>query len=141
VDTERLPRGADPTTHTKLGRGGLADVEWTVQLLQLQHAHEVPSLCTPSTLDGLTAATEANLMSESDAEALRAAWLLATSVRNATMLVRGKSSDQVPTSGRELLAVARALGYPQDADPGEFLDAYRRTTRRARVVIERVFYA
>jgi glutamate-ammonia-ligase adenylyltransferase len=141
VDTERLPRGADPTTHTKLGRGGLADVEWTVQLLQLQHAHEVLSLRTPSMLDGLTAATEANLISVSDAEALRAAWLLATSVRNATMLVRGKSSDQVPTSGRELLAVARALSYPRDADPGEFLDAYRRTTRRARAVIERVFYA
>ena len=44
VDAERLPRGADPTTHTKLGRGGLADVEWTIQLLQLQHAFEVPGL-------------------------------------------------------------------------------------------------
>ncbi|MBP2320583.1 glutamate-ammonia-ligase adenylyltransferase [Kibdelosporangium banguiense] len=140
VDTERLPRGADPTTHTKLGRGGLADVEWTVQLLQLQHAHEVPSLRTPSTLDGLTAAVEAHLISKSDAEELRAAWLLATSVRNATMLVRGKPSDQVPTSGRELLAVARALGYSQDVDPGEVLDGYRRTTRRARAVVERVFY-
>ncbi len=40
VDTERLPRGADPATHAKLGRGGLADVEWTVQLLQLRHAHD-----------------------------------------------------------------------------------------------------
>ena len=38
VDDERLPRGADPNTHLKLGRGGLADVEWTVQLLQMQHA-------------------------------------------------------------------------------------------------------
>ena len=37
VDAERLPRGADPNTHTKLGRGGLADIEWTVQLLQLRH--------------------------------------------------------------------------------------------------------
>ena len=46
VDAERLPRGADPTTHTKLGRGGLADVEWTIQLLQLQHAYEVPELRT-----------------------------------------------------------------------------------------------
>jgi [glutamine synthetase] adenylyltransferase / [glutamine synthetase]-adenylyl-L-tyrosine phosphorylase len=56
------------------------------------------------------------------------------------MLVRGKPTDQVPTSGRELLAVATALGYPTDADPGEFLDSYRRTTRRARAVVERVFY-
>ena len=42
VDSERLPRGADPNTHTKLGRGGLADIEWTVQLLQLRHAHKLP---------------------------------------------------------------------------------------------------
>ncbi|MFC0114129.1 bifunctional [glutamine synthetase] adenylyltransferase/[glutamine synthetase]-adenylyl-L-tyrosine phosphorylase [Kibdelosporangium aridum] len=140
VDTERLPRGADPTTHTKLGRGGLADIEWTVQLLQLQHAHEVPALRTPSTLEGLAAAEEAKLITPPDAEELRTAWLLATSVRNAATLVRGKQTDQVPTSGRELLAVARALGYPGDADPGEFLDSYRRTTRRARAVVERVFY-
>ena len=38
VDNERLPRRADKALHTKLGTGGLADVEWTVQLLQLQHA-------------------------------------------------------------------------------------------------------
>ena len=53
VETERMPRGADPTRHTKLGRGGLADVEWTVQLLQLQHACSVPGLRTTSTLDAL----------------------------------------------------------------------------------------
>jgi glutamate-ammonia-ligase adenylyltransferase len=39
-----------------------------------------------------------------------------------------------------LAAVARALGYPADGDPGEFVDEYRRITRRARTVVERVFY-
>ncbi|KAA2262859.1 bifunctional [glutamine synthetase] adenylyltransferase/[glutamine synthetase]-adenylyl-L-tyrosine phosphorylase [Solihabitans fulvus] len=140
VDAERLPRGADPTTHTKLGRGGLADVEWTIQLLQLQHAHEVPALRTPSTLAGLAAAAEAGLLDAADAEELRASWVIATRARNAATLVRGKQSDQVPTSGRELAAVASALGYRSDVDPGEFLDEYRRTTRRARAVVERVFY-
>ena len=38
VEAERLPRGGDPQTHLKLGLGGLTDVEWTVQLLQLRHA-------------------------------------------------------------------------------------------------------
>jgi glutamate-ammonia-ligase adenylyltransferase len=140
VDTERLPRGADPTWHTKLGRGGLADVEWTLQLLQLQHAHRIPTLRTTSTVDGLTAAANAGILAADDATALREAWLLATRVRNAATLVRGKPTDQVPTSGRELTAVARTLGHPLDADPGEFLDSYRRTMRRARTVVERVFY-
>ncbi len=137
VDSERLPRGADPATHTKLGRGGLADVEWTIQLLQLQHAHEVAGLRTPSTLVALRAAADAGLLDEPDAEALAAAWRTATRTRNALTLVRGKPVDQMPGSGRELAAAARILGH--DDDPGEAVDAYRRTTRRARAVVERSF--
>lgn len=137
VDSERLPRGADPAMHTKLGRGGLADVEWTIQLLQLQHAHEVAGLRTQSTTAALRAASDAGLLSEPDAEALAAAWRMATRTRNALTLVRGKPVDQLPGSGRELAAAARILGH--DDDPGEAVDAYRRTTRRARAVVERSF--
>ena len=106
VDAERLPRGADRTLHTKLGLGGLADVEWTVQLLQLQHAGDLPELRTTSTLDGLREAGEAGLLSAEEASELAAAWTLATRARNAVMLVRGKPGDQLPRSGRELAAVA-----------------------------------
>jgi glutamate-ammonia-ligase adenylyltransferase len=141
VDAERLPRGADPATHTKLGRGGLADVEWTVQLLQLRHAHEVPALRTPRTLAAMRAAVDAGLLPDSDASALSAAWRLAGQVRNATMLVRGRPSDQLPRHGRELLGVTQAVGWPAGSDPGEFVDHYLRTMRRARQVVERVFYA
>src|SRR5262249_104628 len=62
VESERLPRGADPNTHTKLGRGGLADIEWTVQLVQLRHAHEIPALHNTSTLQSLDAIAEAGLV-------------------------------------------------------------------------------
>jgi [glutamine synthetase] adenylyltransferase / [glutamine synthetase]-adenylyl-L-tyrosine phosphorylase len=140
VDAERLPRGADRSTHTKLGHGGLADIEWTVQLLQLQHAGEIPELRTASTLEGLQEATEAGLLTAEDAAELTAGWQMATRARNAVMLVKGKPGDQLPRSGRELAAVAAALGYAPDGDPGVFLDDYRRTARRARAVVERVFY-
>ncbi|MGH3827244.1 MAG: bifunctional [glutamine synthetase] adenylyltransferase/[glutamine synthetase]-adenylyl-L-tyrosine phosphorylase, partial [Pseudonocardiaceae bacterium] len=139
VDAERLPRGGDPSTHTKLGRGGLADVEWTSQLLQLRYAHAVPALRTPSTCAALRAAAAAGLLSSADAEVLLAAWKLATKTRNVLTLVRGKQVDQLPSSGRELTAVARALGYRADDDPGQAIDDYRRTTRRARAVVERSF--
>jgi glutamate-ammonia-ligase adenylyltransferase len=140
VERERLPRGADPTTHTKLGRGGLADVEWTVQLLQLQHAAELPGLRVPSTVAALDALREAGLLDADGAEALQRAWELATRARNAVFLVRGRPSDQLPRPGAELAGVARASGYGPDADPGQFLDDYRRATRRARSVVEQVFY-
>lgn len=140
VDTERLPRGADPRTNTKLGTGGLGDVEWTAQLLQLLHAHEVSALRTTSTLGALAALAESGLVEQADVDALTEAWLLATKVRNAATLVRGKPVDQIPTSGKELVAVASILGHEADEDPGEFLDAYRRTARRARAVVDRLFY-
>ncbi|HUL98897.1 MAG TPA: bifunctional [glutamine synthetase] adenylyltransferase/[glutamine synthetase]-adenylyl-L-tyrosine phosphorylase [Mycobacterium sp.] len=138
VDAERLPRGADPNTHTKLGRGGLADVEWTVQLLQLRHAHKVPALHNTSTLDTLDAIGAAELVPESDVDLLRQAWLTATRARNALVLVRGKPSDQLPGPGRLLNAVAVAAGWPTP-DGSEFLDHYLRVTRRAKAVVRKVF--
>ncbi|MGP4017178.1 bifunctional [glutamine synthetase] adenylyltransferase/[glutamine synthetase]-adenylyl-L-tyrosine phosphorylase [Saccharopolyspora sp. 5N708] len=140
VDSERLPRGADPATHTKLGRGGLADVEWTLQLLQLRHAHEFGELRITSTVDGLRAAAGVGLLAAGDADELIEAWTLAMRVRNAVMLVRGKPGDQLPKQTRELSAVAAALGYPAGVDTGEVVDDYLRVTRRARAVVERVFY-
>jgi len=138
VDAERLPRGADPNTHTKLGRGGLADIEWTVQLLQLRLAHEIPALHTTSTLNTLNAVGAAELIAQSDVELLRDAWLTATRARNALVLVRGKPTDQLPGPGRLLNAVAVAAGWP-GGDGGEFLDNYLRITRRAKAAVLRVF--
>ncbi len=141
VDSERLPRGADPATHFKLGRGGLADVEWTVQLIQLLHGHAHPGLQTTGTLAALSAAADAGLIAAPDARDLRAAWRLASRVRNAVTLVRGRPADSLPHLGREMVGVARAVGYPARDEPGGFVEEYLRTTRRARAAVERVFYA
>ncbi|WP_338695892.1 bifunctional [glutamine synthetase] adenylyltransferase/[glutamine synthetase]-adenylyl-L-tyrosine phosphorylase [Streptomyces sp. Q6] len=139
MESERMPRGADPTLHTKLGRGGLSDVEWTVQLLQLQHGWAESGLRTTRTREALAAACAAGLLPAEDAAILDEAWVLAARVRNAVMLVRGRAGDTFPSDGRELGAVGRYLGY----DPGhvgDMLDDYRRTTRRARAVVEERFY-
>ena len=139
MEAERLPRGADPSLHAKLGRGGLSDVEWAVQLIALRHAAHVPGLRTPRTLDALDAARDAGLLDPEDAQVLRSSWLLASSLRNAIMLVRGVAGDLMPTDVRELRAVAFVLGYPLE-ESGRLVEDYRRTTRRARGVFERVFY-
>lgn len=137
MESERLPRGADPSMHLKQGRGGLADVEWVAQLLQLRHAADIPGLRTTATLEALDVAVDAGLLDASDAATLSASWLLASRVRNAIMLASGRPSDSVPTSGPGLLAVAHLIGY---RPPTDLVEHYRRTTRRARGVVERVFY-
>lgn len=139
VDHERLPRGADPALHFKLGRGGLADIEWTVQLLQLRHGAEVPGLRTTQTLAALAAATEAGLLDSADAGVLAAGWRTVSRLRNAATLARGKPADQMPRPSRERRAVAAILGYQLDQSDAMVND-YLRVTRRARAVVERVFW-
>ena len=139
VEHERMPHGADRTRQLKLGRGGLSDVEWLVQLIQLQHAHEVEGLRTTSTLEALNAAVEANLMAAEDAEVLRDAWLLATKIRGGNVLRGVRQSDLLPTLRDALEAVARWSGYtPGNARQLE--EDYLRVTRNARKVYERLFF-
>lgn len=139
VEGERLPRGAAPAKHTKLGPGGLADVEWTVQLLQLQHAHRIPELRTPRTMTALQVARDHELITEEDADDLMAAWLMASQVRNQVMLVRGRASDSFPTDTRDLAEVAQLMGFGA-AGASHLLAEYRHLTRRARQVVLRVFW-
>jgi len=139
VESERLPRGADPNRHLKLGRGGLSDVEWTVQLLQLRHGFEIPGLRTPSTLSALSAASGAGVLDPADADVLAEAWTLASRVRNAAVLWRGRAAESLPTRLQDLDGVARIVGYP----PGSAAvleEDHQRITRRARGVVQRVFY-
>jgi glutamate-ammonia-ligase adenylyltransferase len=140
VEAERIPRGADRALHVKLGPGGLSDVEWTIQLLQLQYSHALPGLRTTRTRAAMDAAVRDGLLSADDAAALMAAWQLAARIRNAIVLVRGRPADTLPARHGELTAVARLLGYP----PGDAAQAleqdYRRAARRARAVMEPLFY-
>ncbi|MGN6325887.1 bifunctional [glutamine synthetase] adenylyltransferase/[glutamine synthetase]-adenylyl-L-tyrosine phosphorylase [Pseudolysinimonas sp.] len=139
VESERLPQGADPSRHLKLGRGSLSDVEWFVQLLQLQHAAAVPELRTTSTLRALDAAAEAGLVDAADAERLGTAWRLASRVRSAVTLWTAKTADVLPTDRRALEGVARLLEYPPGS-ASRLEEDYLRVTRIARRVFERGFY-
>ncbi len=139
MEAERLPRGADPRTHFKLGRGGLSDVEWTAQLLQLRHAARVPGLRTTSTLDALRAASEAGLLATRDAAVLRESWRLASRMRNAAVLFRGRPVDAVPSDLRDADGIGRIMGLPPGSGQ-ELGERYRRVARRARAAVEFNFY-
>jgi len=143
MEAERLPRGVDPSRHLKLGRGGLSDVEWTVQLLQLRHAHEVPGLRTPATLEALDAAEAGGLLDAEDAAILREAWLMSSRLRDAIVLWTGRAGgamgDVLPHDLRALNGLARMLGMGAGSG-AELAETYLRVGRRARAVMERVFY-
>ncbi|HYH51581.1 MAG TPA: bifunctional [glutamine synthetase] adenylyltransferase/[glutamine synthetase]-adenylyl-L-tyrosine phosphorylase [Acidimicrobiia bacterium] len=139
VERERIPPGEDPQFHLKLGRGSLSDVEWTVQLLQLIHGGADPQLRTTSTVGGLALLAERGLVEPSDADALQEAYRFCERARNLRYLLTGAPGDFLPTDGAEAQRLARLMGYSRQPVTS-LRDDYRRLTRRARAVVERVFY-
>jgi glutamate-ammonia-ligase adenylyltransferase len=133
IERERIPPGEDPEFHLKLGRGSLSDVEFTVQLLQMRTGTRAPS--TMGALDQL--ASEGVVAAE-DAEVLRAAYRFCERTRNRWWLVGSAPSavDALPSRPDELSHLARSL----DTSAARLRDEYRRVTRRARRVVERLFY-
>jgi glutamate-ammonia-ligase adenylyltransferase len=139
IERERIPPGEDPQFHLKLGRGSLSDVEWTVQLLQLIHGATDPELRTSSTVDGLARLAERGHLDPADAEALELAYRFCERARNLRYLLSGAPGDSLPTDGAEAERLARLMGYTH-RPVTHLRDDYRRLTRRARAVVERVFY-
>ena len=140
VENERLPQGADPKRHLKLGRGSLSDIEWLVQLVQLKFGNEHPSIRTPRTLEALEAIVSAGLMQAHDARVLEEAWLLASRIRSASVLWSNRRTDVLPTDRRQLEGIARILEYPRGS-ASKLEEDYLAFTRRSRMVFERLFFA
>lgn len=139
VESERLPQGTPATRHLKLGRGSLSDVEWTIQLLQLLHGSSHQELRTPSTIDALSAAVDADLLTKEDASKLNDAWLLASRLRSALVLWGASNSDVLPTDIDSLDGIARILGMGA-GNAAEIEEQWLSTSRKARSVVERVFF-
>ncbi|MCR2761914.1 bifunctional [glutamine synthetase] adenylyltransferase/[glutamine synthetase]-adenylyl-L-tyrosine phosphorylase [Microbacterium sp. zg.B48] len=139
VEKERLPQGVDPARHLKLGPGSLSDVEWLVQLLQMEHAHRIPAMRTTSTIAALRAAQAAGIVPEASADRLAEAWRLASRLRSANTLLSGQTSDVLPTDRKKLDGIGRLLGYPPRSAT-QVEEDYLGATRRARRVFEHLFY-
>ena len=139
MERERIPRGIDPRRHLKLGPGGMSDVEFAVQFLQQRHGASVQSLQTVGTFEAISAAATAELLSEEDARFLTDAYLFLMRLRNRLLFAFGRPVDSLPVKPEELEALGIAMGLTEQPRQ-ELEDSYRRVTRRARKVYERVLF-
>ena len=140
VERERIPPGEDPQLHFKLGPGGLVDVEFTAQLLQLEHGGSDKTVRTPSTVGALRALRDAGALSDDDCTALLEAYHFCNRARDARFLLTGRPVDSLPGVPEDAQKLGRLLGY-LDHPQVKMREDYKRLTRRARAVVERVFYA
>ncbi len=137
VESERIRPGEDPDFHLKLGEGGLSDVEFTVQLLQLRHGGREPSLRTPNTSTAIHRLVEGGHLTTAEGMVLTDAYRFCTRARNRLMLQTGRAGDSLPVDFDEGTRLALALGYESRA---EMREDYRRVTRKARRVVMQRFY-
>jgi glutamate-ammonia-ligase adenylyltransferase len=137
VESERLPRGANPATHLKLGPGGISDVEWVAQLMQLQNAGKHQELQDTSTLVVLAQLAKLKLISLEESELLRDAWKCAVGIRNKLVLIGAKGNDSIPTETNSLRMLAYVLG---DESGSVTTERYRRLSRRCRNIMEKYVY-
>ncbi len=121
----------------KRGRGGIRDVEFAVQLLQIVHGRRDPRLRTPNTLAALTALAIEGYVADADAAALADAYRFLRRVEHRLQIVRDLQTHDLPPDRHARTTLARSLDLP-DADA--LAAEYERTTGLVRSIHERLFY-
>src|SRR5262249_9321007 len=121
----------------KTGRGGLVDVEFLVQMLQLRHGHAQPALRTPSARAALDALAAAGLLPRDEAAALAARYGFLRTLESRLRLERNQPVEAMETDPAALLALARRLGYA--GDDAAAIAALRADHARHRDVIRTIY--
>jgi [glutamine synthetase] adenylyltransferase / [glutamine synthetase]-adenylyl-L-tyrosine phosphorylase len=139
MERERIPRGTDPRRHFKLGPGGLSDVEFAVQVLQLRHGAEARELQVGRTVDALHGAVAAGVLQAADEEVLQSSYRFLSEMRNKLFFISGRPTDVLPPKPEGMEALGIAMGY--ESQPRQELEEeYLRVTRRCRKVAEPIIF-
>jgi glutamate-ammonia-ligase adenylyltransferase len=124
----------------KTGRGGMVDVEFIAQYLQLLHGRDRPSLRCRNTLDALYELRGETLLSEKDHENLTSGYKFLRRLENKLRLVHDQSVNELTSDPASLAKLARHLGYEDTMGQPErlFLDEYAGTTQTIRETFNRI---
>jgi glutamate-ammonia-ligase adenylyltransferase len=137
VESERIPFAEDPALNLKLGPGGLSDIEFLTQLLQLRHGGDLVEIRVTGTLDALRQLHDTGVLDEDSHRILADTYLFLTRIRLRLHLQRGQSTDSFPARPDQVSRLAASLGFDRH---GDLTEEYRRHTRRTRKVFETLFY-
>ncbi len=134
---QKVARAGESDVNVKEGAGGIRDVEFTVQLMQLVAGGANPKLRGGNTLRALTALAEAVLLTGEERDTLAESYIFLRTVEHRLQLRDELPVRNIPVEPRELRRFGRRLGY---GDGVQFLADYRRHTDRVHGLFERLFY-
>ncbi len=139
---ESLP-ARDAAREIKLGPGGLRDIEFAVQLLQLVHGRSDESLRTGSTLTAIRALTDGGYVGRTDGDALDHSYRFLRQVEHRLQLQRLRRTHRLPDDEHGLRWLAQALGFRGDTRAGaveRFHAEWSGHAREVRRLHEKLFY-
>ena len=130
---QELAKESTKGKNVKLGFGGLADIEFAVQIIQLMHGKKFPRLRQTNTLSALQSFVALGLIDQDMAEELQDSYLFLRNLECALRIIRQTPTNTLPKDNKELAPLARLLGY-EDAEiqAGSLLIDYDRHTQRVR---------
>ena len=109
----------------KMSRGGIREIEFTVQLLQVVRGGQFPELRTRSTIDALQRLAQAGLMGQDTADALERAYNFLRHVEHRIQYLDDQQTHVLPTRDDDLTWIAQTLGYGNCCPFLHALDAHR----------------
>ena len=127
----------------KLGYGGIREIEFFTQALQLVNGGYVPEVRGPSTLPALAELARRKLISEKERDSLIDAYRFLRQAEHKVQIVQEKHAHSIPEGKEEEQALARRLGYKAKGNFSErqlFWRDHRRHTRTVRKIFDRLFY-
>ena len=141
IEEQLIGEGANLEKHVKLGPGGIRDIEFTVQCLQMIHGAKRKSLCSHNTLEAISALKENALLTAADADALAAAYRFLRSVENGIQVEADQQRYSIPEKEVEERELARRVGYqhtPETDALAAFRKDYRSHTERVRAIFQKI---
>ena len=141
IEERLVGEGANLEKHVKLGPGGIRDIEFTVQCLQMIHGAKRKSLCSHNTLETISALKENALLTAEDADALAAAYRFLRSVENGIQVEADQQRYSIPEKASEERELARRVGYQHTAETDAlvaFRKDYRTHTERVRAIFQKI---
>ena len=142
VERERIPGGIDPRMHVKLGPGALSDIQWLVELFQLQWGYDDPSLRVASTKSALDALCKDGHLSSQSYNLIESTWTMAQRLRRLKVIATGPSAsknDVLPSNADQLVALAMLMGYSRESR-SQMIDQWLAASRKVRTLFEKLFW-
>ncbi len=124
--------------NVKTGRGGIVDIEFAAQFLQLRHGRELTELRMSNTVNALDALVSSGLITSEDHSALKGAYLFLMKAENRLRILHNVSTDQMDLHPGKVDKLAKRLGYHGDAPHDLFLKDYREHTEKVRNIYNRL---